>query len=114
MRSLQEVLKNALDDAKDLFTVAKQTGNVQPETSFEDFCSIHLVQILTPLMTAIQRHVETCSPLRSELKVAERDEVPTAHVIGTIIVDGVAAPPFYSRKTQEEIGSEISSRYHAG
>lgn len=114
MKSLQEVLRTALNDAKELFTVGVQTGNVHPEESFEDFCSKHLVQILTPLMTAIQAHVETCSPFRHELEVASKEELPTAHVIGTFTVDGNALPPFYTRETQDEIGGQYTSRTHTG
>ena len=114
MRSLQEVLKTALDEAKDLFWIGKQSGNVHPDISFEDFCATHLVQILTPLMTAIQAHVETCSPFRHELEVASKEELPTAHVIGTFTVDGNALPPFYTRETQDEIGGQYTSRTHVG
>ena len=118
MRSLQEVLRHALDEARDLFTVGKQSGNVQPEVTFEDFCAIHLVQILTPLMTAIQQHVLSCSPFKHELQevhdTAVEMELPVANVIGTISMDGAALPPFYTRKTQEEIGSQFASRYHTG
>lgn len=32
----------------------------------------------------------------------------------TVTVDGAALPPFYTRQTQVEIGSEIASKFHVG
>ena len=111
MKSLQEVLKSAIRSAADLFSDS-EADNVP--CAFDEYCAVHLVKVLTPLMTAIQHHVEVCEPFKHELQVAECDECPTAHVIGTITVDGEALAPFYSRQTQNEIGGQQTSRYHTG
>ena len=97
--SLQELLREGLDQARELHEVAIQSG-AEP-SSFSDFCARHLVQILAPVMTEIQKHIESC-PVSFELP---NDPTPVANVQGTVTVDGQALPPFYTRATQEEFSS---------
>jgi hypothetical protein len=68
-------------------------------------------------MTLAAKMLEVAAKLHRLADQIEADwveSVPTAHVTATVTVDGEALPPFYTRKTQQEIGGQFTSRTHTG
>lgn len=122
MKSLQQLLREGLEQARELHEVAVKSGAESGD--FTDFCARHLVQVLTPVMTAIQEHIESCpvtfesyeipneqgaglpgesQPIPSETRYHDpfvREETPSVHVQAKLSVDGkelprLMPPPFF-------------------
>lgn len=88
-RSLEALLEETLKAARDEHHLQVILGN-EKNGEWPAFYARFLVKRLGPVLATLQGTGVT------------------------LTVDGAAVPPFYSRTTQEEIGSQIASRLHVG
>lgn len=86
-RSLAQEITSALVEAKELHHLAVQLGT-EVDENWPVFYGKYLAIKLRPLLTTVQGV--------------------------SFSVDGQALPPFYTRRTQEEIGASFTSRLHVG